>query len=70
MIGGFVGRPEDRLVRPLFGQLVGRRVRARAVLADAPDEGDQDKRDDQRDAPEKGMSQCGAHVANRITVGC
>ena len=28
-----------------------------------------EERDGQRYAPEEGMSQCGAHVANRITAG-
>ena len=69
VVGGFVGRPQNRLVRPFFGQLVGLRVRALAVLADAPDQRDQHGRDGQRHAPEEGMSQCGAHDANRITAG-
>jgi len=66
VVGGFVGRPQNRCVRPLIGHLVGRRVR---VLA-TPDRRGQDPGQPERHQKQQRMDQRGAHDANRIAGNC
>ena len=69
LIGGFVGRPQDRFVCPLVGHLVRLRMRVLALGADDEDQEHQHQQHGQRNPTEEGMSKCCAHAQTVSVTG-